>query len=253
MWKDIVGYEGLYQVSDDGQVKRLSQSVRGKCGSEVKLPAKLMKLQEDEDGYYSVGLTRDNHQKGFRVHRLVAAAFIPNPDNLPVVHHKDNNKKNNCVSNLAWVTVSYNTQDAVDRGARKFDKQRLAEISKLGAVKLRKAIICQETGIIYASIKDCAEAINLGRDALVRHIVYDEPYNGLHYSFVDERHTTYTYCCNPFRKRQPGSKQVKCITNDTIYNSQAEAERQLNLYEGAVREALKHDREVGGYKFIHVN
>lgn len=97
IWKDIKGYEGLYQVSSWGNVK-------GKKG--------ILKPYITEKGYLKVGLFKDgkNHKK--RVNRLVAEAFIPNPLNLPQVNHKDGNKKNNSVSNLEYCTNSENRNHA---------------------------------------------------------------------------------------------------------------------------------------------
>lgn len=70
-----------------------------------------LSFDEDKDGYYRVSLQRlDGKRSSFRVNRLIAVTFIPNPDNLPVVNHKDNNKKNNYVNNLEWATVSENTK-----------------------------------------------------------------------------------------------------------------------------------------------
>lgn len=97
IWKDILGYEGLYQVSNFGRVKSL------KFGKE-----RILKLTKDKDGYLIVNLYKNNKSKTFKVHRLVAEAFIPNPDNLPQVNHKDEDKSNNIVSNLEWCDVKYN-------------------------------------------------------------------------------------------------------------------------------------------------
>lgn len=96
-WKNIIGYEGLYQVSSYGRVKSL------KFGKE-----NLLKHKKDSGGYLQVGLCKDGKRKIFLVHRLVAQAFLPNLDNLPQVNHKDENKENNCVSNLEWCTCKYN-------------------------------------------------------------------------------------------------------------------------------------------------
>jgi hypothetical protein len=68
----------------------------------------LLKLQLNRNAYYYVGLSKNNAKKLFKVHRLVAQAFIPNPDNLPFVNHKDENPKNNVFSNLEWCTCAYN-------------------------------------------------------------------------------------------------------------------------------------------------
>lgn len=101
IWKDIPGFEGFYQVSDKGRVKSLGNGKSNNC------KARIFKLQNRGD-YLAVHLCKDGKQKSFNVHRLVAEAFIPNPTDLPQVHHIDENKHNNIVSNLQWVTNKYN-------------------------------------------------------------------------------------------------------------------------------------------------
>lgn len=98
IWKDIKGYEGLYQVSNLGNVRSLNYNRENK----IKLLTPCIKR-----GYKSICL-RKNSKKFFLLHRLVAQAFIPNPNNLPQVNHKDENKQNNCVDNLEWCTSEYN-------------------------------------------------------------------------------------------------------------------------------------------------
>lgn len=119
IWKDVVGYEGLYQVSNLGKIKSLSREychgnqygVRTK-----KIDEKIMKQQITAFGYCSVKLSKNKVCKHFQVHRLVAEAFILNPNNYPVVNHKDINKQNNCVDNLEWCTQKYNVLHANQHG-----------------------------------------------------------------------------------------------------------------------------------------
>lgn len=95
IWKPIKGYEGLYEVSSLGNVKSLRRNV-------------FLKPGRKESGYLIVSLYKHNSGKNFYVHRLVAEAFIPNPDNLPIINHKDEVKTNNCVDNLEWCDYKYN-------------------------------------------------------------------------------------------------------------------------------------------------
>ena len=97
IWRDIDGYEGLYQISNKGRVKSLYN------GSE-----RILRPRDNGKGYLRVNLTKENTSKHIRVHRLVARTFIPNPDNLPEINHRDENKKNNCVENLEWCDRVYN-------------------------------------------------------------------------------------------------------------------------------------------------
>ena len=99
-WKDIAEYEGFYKINNIGEIlnvrtnRLLHQCVRKSGYKQVTL------CKVDEDGYRT--------QRVYRVHRLVAQAFIPNPKNLPQINHKDENKSNNCVDNLEWCTAKYN-------------------------------------------------------------------------------------------------------------------------------------------------
>ena len=100
IWKDIKDYEGLYQVSNFGQILSLHYNRSRKC--------KLLKLIKTKFGYLRVQLFKDGKGKMFIVHRLVAETFLKNPDNLPQVNHIDENKENNRVDNLEWCTSEYN-------------------------------------------------------------------------------------------------------------------------------------------------
>jgi len=106
IWKDIKGYEGLYQVSNLGNVKSLDRCIVCKNNNIKHIKGVL--LTKNKDKYMFVRLYNKSICKTYFVHRLVAEAFIPNPNNYPVVNHKDENKLNNNVDNLEWCTVLYN-------------------------------------------------------------------------------------------------------------------------------------------------
>lgn len=109
IWKDIPNYEGLYQVSNLGRVKVLDRYVNSgiKNNNKVKRKSRILK-QHNKQGYFEVTLIANNKRKYYKVHRLVAQAFIPNPNNYQQVNHKDENKLNNCVDNLEWCDAKYN-------------------------------------------------------------------------------------------------------------------------------------------------
>lgn len=108
-WKDIEGYEGLYQVSNLGRVRSLDRVVEGKSSSVRLHRGKILSPGVNSTGYYMVVLHKDGGGRAYTVHRLVSNTFIPNPYNYPYVNHKDENKLNNSVDNLEWCTVKYNT------------------------------------------------------------------------------------------------------------------------------------------------
>ena len=104
IWKPIKGYESLYEVSNLGRVKSLPRETNNQFSwCEI-----ILKPKKSKQGYLNVGLKKDGIYKWFRIHRLVAEAFIPNPNNYPIVNHKDECKDNNDVTNLEWCTYQYN-------------------------------------------------------------------------------------------------------------------------------------------------
>lgn len=104
VWKDVVGYEGCYQVSNFGRIRSTKRvTFDGRKRKEmIRAPS------YDPDGYLTVNLSKDGISKTQRIHRLVATAFIPNPNGYSQINHKDENKSNNCVENLEWCTCEYN-------------------------------------------------------------------------------------------------------------------------------------------------
>ena len=109
IWKDIEGYEGSYQVSNLGRVRSLDRVCIMKNGLKRLQKGRIMAFCIGHDGYYLVKLCSKSSKVGYRVHRLVAQAFIANPNNYPYINHKDENKHNNSVDNLEWCTPKYNT------------------------------------------------------------------------------------------------------------------------------------------------
>ena len=107
VWHDVVGYEGLYMVSNLGRVKRVGKS----CGARV---GRIMKPIESTNKYIQVCLSRNSRPRIFRVHRLVAEAFLPKVDGKEYVNHIDGNRANNMVSNLEWCTASENAHHKYD-------------------------------------------------------------------------------------------------------------------------------------------
>lgn len=137
MWKDIPGFEGLYQVSSLGRIRR---------------NGKFKTLRPDRRGYLTVWLCKNSVQKNHKVHRLVASVFIPNPESKRTVNHIDGNKQNNRVENLEWATHSENITHANSTGLRTVtDAQRKA--ASMNGKKTcdqnrpRKAVFCIKDGI----------------------------------------------------------------------------------------------------------
>ena len=104
-WQPIRGTKGLILVSDEGRVRSL---LSGNC--------RLLKTQMDTKGYHRFSVTIDGEKHTYKLHREVAKAFIPNPNDLPQVNHRDGNKSNNCADNLEWCTNRDNAHHAIDNG-----------------------------------------------------------------------------------------------------------------------------------------
>ena len=99
-WKPIIGYEGLYEVSNLGNVQSL-------CAGRWKVRM-IRKPVPDKDGYLTLNIKKNGKYKCVKIHRIVAQAFIPNPHNLPTINHIDEDKKNNRIDNLEWCSHKYN-------------------------------------------------------------------------------------------------------------------------------------------------
>ena len=141
IWKDIVGYENLYQVSNFGRVRSLNRTVWNHNGYAPKKGVVLVS-RANATGHHTVNLSKNCKSKMFFVHRLVAFAFIPNPDNLPIINHKDENPSNNSVENLEWCTHKYN----MNYGNRPF----------IGRAKCIKQV--DENGNIVGRFRSVSEA-----------------------------------------------------------------------------------------------
>lgn len=107
IWKDIPGYAGYYQVSNSGRIRSVNRVILS-SGFKQNRKGKILNQTKQTTGYSTVNLCVENIRKRFLVHRLVAEAFIPNPDNMPHINHKDENKENNSVENLEWCDPKYN-------------------------------------------------------------------------------------------------------------------------------------------------
>ena len=142
-WKEIAGYEGIYEVSDLGRVKSLNYNHTSK--------EKILKQHNNTHGYLKVMLCKDGHGKTISVHRLVAEAFIPNPNNLETINHKDEVKTNNAVSNLEWMSREDNVIYSNARQVQMFDKQTGELLETFPSANEAERI----TGIYQSNISTC--------------------------------------------------------------------------------------------------
>ena len=134
VWKDIPGLDGIYQASDFGRIKRMYRVITNKRGHKLTIKELIIKQFMGCWGYPLVPLTVNGKQKSISVHRLVGRAFLPNPDGLRDINHKDFNKANNHVSNLEWLSHSANVKYSYDFGNV---KRRVGELN--GRARLTEA------------------------------------------------------------------------------------------------------------------
>ena len=124
IWKDIKGYEGSYMVSNYGRVKSLEKNIESHNHTRTQYrPEKILKQYKNKWGYMRVYLTQNSIKKMYAVHRLVASAFIDNPNNKPCVNHIDNDRSNNHLDNLEWCTYKENNNWAKKQGRRVFTEE----------------------------------------------------------------------------------------------------------------------------------
>ena len=148
IWKDIKEYEGLYQVSNKGRVKSLNY---GNKGEEI-----IMEASTDKDGYKILGLRKEGKKKMKKVHRLVAEAFISNPNNLPQVNHMDEDKSNNKVDNLEWCDAEYNTNYGT-HNERVSKTKTGKQIEKQRGKNNKRSKVIYYDGYIYYCARELSE------------------------------------------------------------------------------------------------
>ena len=161
IWKDNEGYEGLYKVSNKGNVKSLERTVWDSRGYYKTIKERILKPGKDRYGYLFVILCKGGIKKTHYVHRLVATAFCENPDGYTEVNHKDEDKTNNCAENLEWCTLQYNNNYGTrnKRIAEKLSKPVIA-IHKINGLILEFSSIMEaerETGIANSNIIKCCK------------------------------------------------------------------------------------------------
>lgn len=169
IWKDIPGYEGFYQARTLGRIRSVSREVphssgKGKCFRTGKVLSPAV-----WEGYQSVSFSINGKHSTPAVHRLIAITFLPNPDNLPIVNHKDLDTQNNCVDNLEWATQQYNCIHAIEHG----HSPKLSPLARTKAAQAAKEanskkVICLTTDQLFDSVKQASEHFHITMDTVIR-------------------------------------------------------------------------------------
>ena len=165
IWKDILGFETRYQISNLGRVKSLIRTFTKKDGVKMTIGGKLLTIQESE--YLKVSFSECGNTNTFTIHRLIAIAFIPNPKNKPQVNHIDGNKHNNDIQNLEWCTSRENVIHAIDSGLMngrlKGSKNHFSKLNEVEVLYIRKNF--NHTNI---SMKELTSKFNIKKATLYR-------------------------------------------------------------------------------------
>lgn len=152
IWKDVIGFEGIYEVSSMGSIKSKERKVPyGNIGILI-IYEKILKPKLTKDGYFSVNLRKPKISKHCRIHRIVAEAFCTNLENKPLINHINGNKLDNRAENLEWCTPSENIKHSFNIGTSK----------PSNTIK----ILDTSTNIVYNSITDAANQKNIGKSNL---------------------------------------------------------------------------------------
>lgn len=178
-WRPIAGYEGEYDVSNYGRVRSRGFVQEAVDGRRILMKPRLLTQQKTKDGYMRVEISRQGKQKRFAVHRLVASAFIPNPDGKPQVNHIDSNRSNNRVENLEWVTASENSIHGYKYGLFNPDPTKM--------INAKKKPVIRSDGKVFSSVVDAARDAGLSGSGLQWHMNHGTRVkkNGLFYRYVE--------------------------------------------------------------------
>ena len=172
-WRDIVGYEGLYQVSNQGRVRSLDREVKRKGNSICTLKGKIKKNTIGKKGYLYTYLTDKNgNTKSIFTHRLVAQAFISNPENKPEIDHINGIRNDNRVENLRWVTKEENMNNPLTKENQKITNKRSSNPNS-------KMVICifpDGNEILFKCKEDLKDYLSIGRGTIDRIIKSGKQY-----------------------------------------------------------------------------
>ena len=184
IWKDIKGYEGFYQVSNLGRIKSLERDKFLPDGTfHSHLEEKILVPNLDGAGYPNVSLCKNGKSKTMNVHRLVAMAFLPNPENKPQVNHKDEVKTNNVVENLEWCDASFN----INYGTRNERSVQNRRSYKLGNHPNAKPVFCVELNKKFDCITSAGEELGIDRRYVGKACIgKTKTAGGFHWKYADD-------------------------------------------------------------------
>lgn len=168
-WRDVIGFEGFYQVSNYGGIRSVNHFSRNNTnGGKRMVPGKVIKPYRAGAGYAYVTLSKNEKRHKVAVHRIVAETFIPNDDNLDEVNHIDGDKANNSVENLEWVS----------------HKDNIIHMVKNGLTRKATPVMCVETGMIYASLCEAEKGTGVYRRGIKKACESGDTCMGKHWEYA---------------------------------------------------------------------
>lgn len=169
VWKDIKDYEGLYQVSNWGRIKSCARYKKNHNKLQF-IDEKIKSTRRSNSGYLNIDLYKNNIGKTFKVHRLVAEAFIENENNKPTVNHIDGDKLNNNVNNLEWATYKEQNEHFYKYlyNAKNGNKESINNAIKAMIKVTSKKVKCLNNGKIYNSASEAARQIGVSPSLIMR-------------------------------------------------------------------------------------
>ena len=157
VWKPIRGFEGLYEISNKGRIKRVDRHIKDARGVIQHFPESILSPSKNKYGYLQTTLRKDTIKYTVRVHKLVAIAFVDNPQNKPIIDHIDGNKTNNNSYNLRWVT---NSENIMNPNTHKQFKDIVTKLRKSEGVSVCKLDNNKKVISIFNSFEEAAKDVN---------------------------------------------------------------------------------------------
>lgn len=255
-WRPVVGYKGLYEISNLGRVKsvdRVMTSMRTNSDGSVSpytyhVKEKILKQGIRQDGYSDVSLSNHGKTVLHCIHRLLAEAWIPNPNNFNYVNHKDLDKTNNSLDNLEWISNAGNVIHAVNQYSN---------------TKQCKPIYCLETNEVYPSMGQCerslglpagsvTDVINHGRGCKYTLRLATEDEIAAHKASLDSK-VSWTFDFHGKGKRLHPIRKIKCIETQAIFDSLVYAESVTGLCGDTIRDSIRQKRSYNELTFYYLD
>lgn len=256
-WRDVVGYEGYYQVSNLGRVRSVDRTIIDSNGHKKHYRGKTLKPSLKRTGYYSVTIHTEEVKKTVLVHRLVAAAFLePDPKRL-YVDHIDADKTNNKVDNLRWCTCRENINFAIENGNvdfRSFTESAKHSTKRRGNWCMTK--IQRNDGKIYNSVTEASRDLGVTKSSIYKALdKQNKTCKGYTLKTVGKtsiREAQLSGATNNWYQMKHQARRV--IRNDgKIFSSVSEAAREVGTSSGNMSAAIRKGQRCKGFRFSYID